>query len=292
MAQGCATVLLKNDFQNPKENRMKKYITILALLLAVVTGVYAQDATTTSDAPKFIPEKSKFSGAIMFGRGNYFTSGISLTGAAGTGGSWTVPGQAPVNNTVSTDGSDITNMVGGEARYFITSMIAVKLSGGAILRNTPAVDNLPGIIDSGSPNAAWIPDYQATAADNSSDININIGGEYHFATKYNRLSPWAGLTIPIYYGRRSAYDPTIDDNGNVADVGLRHTELFGIGVQAAAGVDYYLMEGFYIGFEFKPISFVQAKSTKIPAPGLEAREASNSTLSFFSQPFFKVGFRF
>jgi outer membrane protein W len=263
----------------------------VALLLAVVLGVNAQDASTSSDAPKYMPEAGDFSGAILFGRGAYFTGGLFAPGSPSSG-SWTVPGTAPSNNIIDGNSNDITNMVGGEARYFVTSMIAVKLSGGAILRNTPAVDNLPGIIDSNSPNAAWIPAYQATAAENSSDININIGGEYHFATKYDRLSPWAGLNLPIYYGRRSAYDPTIDDAGNVTDVGLRHTELVGFGVQAAAGVDYYLMEGFYIGFEFKPISFVAAKTTKLPAPGLEGRDAGNTTLSFFSQPFFKIGFRF
>jgi len=281
---------------------MKKYITTLALLLAVFVGVYAQDASTSSDAPKFIPEAGDFSGAILFGRGNYLN--VADAPPSPTSG-WTVPGTAPYNNVVDGNRNSISNMVGGEMRYFLTSTIALKLSGGAILRNTPQRANLPGIIDPNTPNAAWLPAYEAVAAQNTSDININLGGEYHFATKYDRLSPWAGLNIPFYYGRRTAYDPTIgeedvlDDSGNVTgtnivvtDVGLRHTEQIGIGVQAAAGVDYYLMEGFYIGFEFKPISFVYAKNSKLPAPGLESLQANNTTVSFFSQPFFKIGFRF
>jgi len=271
---------------------MKKYITILALLLAAFTGVYAQDATT-SDAPKYNPQAGDISGAILFGRGAYLEVAPA---PSSVNSSWSVPGTAPTIGTVDGNDNAITNMIGGEARYFVTSMIAVKLSGGAILRNTPSQENLPGFIDSSSPNAAWIPDYQAVERRNSSDININLGGEYHFATKYDRLSPWAGLNIPFYYGRRTAYDPTIAEDGNgdpyIVDIGLRHTEQIGIGVQAAAGVDYYLMEGFYIGFEFKPISFVYAKNTKLPAPGLETLQANNTTVSFFSQPFFKIGFRF
>lgn len=260
----------------------------MVVLLAAFVSVFAQDAAS-SDAPKFIPEAGDFSGAILFGRGNY----LNVADAPGSPtASWTVPGTAPYNNVVDGNSNSISNMVGGEMRYFLTSMIALKLSGGAIFRNTPQRANLPGLIDSSSPSAAWIPAYAAVAADNSSDININLGGEYHFATKYDRLSPWAGLTVPFYYGRRTAYNPTIADDGSVADVGLRHTEQIGIGVQAAAGVDYYLMEGFYIGFEFKPLSFVYAKNSKLPAPGLESLDANNTTVSFFSQPFFKIGFRF
>jgi outer membrane protein W len=289
---------------------MKKY-TILAWMLLVTLGcVYAQDATTTTttttttgsgDAADYAPAAGDISASIIFGRGNFLNGnlGSSVTPTAGSSqSSWTVPGYAPYNNTVDPNSNDITNIVGAEVRYFLMDNIALKLSGGAIIRNTPAQTNVPGFIDTDANNAAWIPAYAAVVADNKVDVNINLGGEYHFTSKYSRLYPWAGLTIPFYYARQSFYDPTIvdpsDDDGtiDVLDVGVRSAEIVGFGAQAVGGVDYYLMEGFYIGFEIKPISLVYAYSVKSPGPGLEAGKADNTTVSFFSQPFFKVGFRF
>jgi hypothetical protein len=130
---------------------------------------------------------------------------------------------------------------------------------------------------------------------------VNIGGEYHFATKYSRLFPYAGLTVPLYYAQRAIYNPTIDDGSTstaptgsprIVDVGVRSVAIKGFGVQAVAGVDYYLFEGMYFGIEIKPISYVYTYSNKIPGPGLESLKADTHTYSFFSQIFFKVGFRF
>lgn len=266
------------------------------MVFGVLGEVYAQESTQTASPPSFTPEQGDFSGAVLFGRGNFLNSGISVPSSANY--NWTVSGQAPYNNTVDPNFNDVNNIVGLEMRYFLKTNIALKLSGGAILRNTPDVGNIPGYIDGTSNSAAWIPAYQAVVADNQVDVNINLGGEYHFATKYNRMSPYAGLTIPFYYGRRSLYDPTINDALSpsdplyIVDVGVRHAELFGFGAQAVIGVDYYLMEGFYFGFESKPVSVVYAYNRKFPAPGLESLDAENTSFSFFSQTFLKIGFRF
>lgn len=78
----------------------------------------------------------------------------------------------------------------------------------------------------------------------------------------------------------------------IHDIGARHAEMIGFGAQLVSGVDYYLMEGLYFGFEIKPVSYVYAYSTKFPNPGLETLQADAHTLSFFSQTFLKVGYRF
>ena len=282
---------------------MKK-LSILAWMLAATLGVYAQDSgttTTTSSgdgAADYAPAAGDFSGALLFGRGNFLYSGLDVTSTANL--SWTVPGSAPYNNTVDANSNDVTNMVGAELRYFLMDNIALKLSGGAIIRNTPAQANVPGFIDSNTNSAAWIPAYAAVKADNRVESNVNLGAEYHFGSKYNRLFPYAGLTVPFYYSRQSFYDPTIiypdpSSSGqdiDVVDVGIRSTEIIGFGGQLVGGFDFYLFEGFYTGFEIKPVSVVYAYSTKSPGPGLPAGEAQNTTISFFTQPFIKLGFRF
>jgi outer membrane protein W len=285
---------------NPKElQTMRKYSLIAVLLLSFGFAV-AQDsgsaAASSSSSEDYAPTAGDISGAILFGRGNFLTTGLDV--APSPNNSWTVPGSAPYNNTVDVSDNEITNMVGVEVRYFLLDNIALKLSGGAILRNTPARTNIPGFVDSGTNSAAWIPAYASVVADNRADVNINLGGEYHFSSKYSRLFPYAGVTIPFYYGRRSNYNPTIADGTSpndplqITDIGVRHTEIVGFGGQVVGGVDYYLLEGLYFGFEIKPIGVVYAYSVKSPGPGLEVGEAENTTWSFFSQPFFKVGFRF
>jgi hypothetical protein len=317
---GLPAYLKRILFFNPKEKSMKRNIILTVLFSAMLGGLYAQDSLKKA-GPSFLPQKGDFSGAILFGRGNFLNSGLqvsqtpSLTAVAPTPGSpsglgvtyqynWYVGGTSPYNNTVQANDNNVTNIIGGELRYFLLDRLALKLSGGAIISNTPARGNVPGFIVTDKDGnvtttaAAWLPAYNAVVADSRSDININLGVEKHFAPKYSKLSPYAGLTVPFFYGRRSQYDPTINDAKNpsdplfIVDIGVRHAELVGFGLQSVAGLDYYLMEGFYFGFEMKPISYVYSYTTMRPGPGLPVQKAENHSVSFFAQTFLKIGFKF
>jgi hypothetical protein len=274
---------------------MKRFLTC-ALLLAAIGFGYAQDSSSQSGGEGFAPSAGDFTGAILFGRANYQTSGFYIPNSPGTNTSWTIYGSRPVLNTVGTT-NDVSNMIGGEARYFVTNRIAAKLSGGAIISNTPSFTNTVGVIDPDAPNSAWIPNYAAVEGRNEVDANINIGGEYQFSVQSPRLLPYVGINFPFYYGRRSAYDPTViysdsDPEPVFYDIGWRHSEMWGMGIQAVGGVDYYIAEGMYLGFEIKPISWVYSGVANYPAPGLESWRAETNTWGFFVQPFLKFGFRF
>lgn len=266
-------------------------------------GVYAQEASAQNgqEAAHYAPAAGDISGAILLGRGNFLDLNYwDVPAAAGIDPDWYISGTAPYVNVVNTNNNSISNIVGAEVRYFLLDNIALKLSGGAILRETPERINVPGgnntyIPGTGS-NATWIPSQDAVEEDRSLDANVNLGAEYHFSSKYSRLFPYVGATLPFYYARRSLFDPTIITHPNgtaeILDVGMRHTEVLGFGGQVVAGVDYYLMEGLYFGFEIKPVSYLYAYSNKVPGPGLETRLADSHTFSFFSQTFMKIGFRF
>lgn len=279
---------------------MKKYTILVAMLFGMLGGVYAQDSDNSS--ADYAPAAGDLSGAILFGRGNFLNGNLFVPPSATQTSyynNWTVPGTAPYNNTIGTENNSVNNIVGMELRYFLQNNIAIKLSGGAILYDTPARDNIPAVVvenPNGGPDVVWVPEQEAVVADNRADINVNLGGEYHFSSKYSRLFPYAGVTVPFYYARRSMFDPTIEVNDNdepvVTDLGTRHVEIIGFGAQAVAGVDYYLLEGLYFGFEVKPVSYVYAYSTKVAGPGLGGIQADNHSYSFFSQTFMKIGFRF
>ncbi|MBK9391349.1 MAG: hypothetical protein IPN68_14575 [Bacteroidetes bacterium] len=155
---------------------------------------------------------------------------------------------------------------------------------------------MPGYTSSSVPNASWIPYYNAVVQSKTVDAVLNIGADYLFPSKkFDRLFPYLGANIPLGYGRRSQFDPTIQDVGGipvVMEVSERHVEIIAFGLQSVAGFDYYLAEGLYTGFEFKPVSYVYSFSRKIPAAGLEVLEADTHTWSFMSQIYFKLGFRF
>ena len=185
-------------------------------------------------------------------------------------------------------------MVGAEGRYYVTNNFAISFTGGAILRNTPSQLAIPAVID-GNGNTL-IQAYNAVVADERIDANISVGGQWLFKTKNDRLFPYVGFALPFDYARKSLYDPsvTVDSNGNptIVDLGARHVDITAFGVQAVAGVDYYVAKDVFFGFDIKPVSYTYAYSVKTPGPGLLDLEADTNTVSFFAQFSFKLGFKF
>lgn len=286
------------------------------------------------------PKKGDITAAILFGRANVVNQGITLPKAAGTG-SWVVGNNTPQAGNISLENNLVTNMIGVEGRYFFADNISAKASGGVIITYTPGQPNIPGYISNG-PNATWLPAYASIPEQGRTDLNINIGGEYGFDSKLDRVYPWVELRVPFYYTRVSEYDPAILDdlrgggsvygylngggtaggvdeldgsfdgieqgstgdpnagyqNANsvsstvIYDLGVRTGEIFAVGVQLNAGVDYYLMEGLFMGLEIKPASWIYAYSASKPGPGLELQQSNTNTFAWLTQPVFKLGFKF
>ncbi|MEQ9656489.1 BT1926 family outer membrane beta-barrel protein, partial [Fulvivirga sp.] len=212
---------------------MKKYILCTLMLLGSVGFALAQDDDQTgsdqgSGDAGYAPAAGDLSGAILFGRGLFLDLSLDVPNSFPFGG--TVDGSSPTAYRIVSDMNSASNMVGGEARYFITNRIAVKLGGAAIFRNTPDQPNAP------APNAApgsvqTIPDYAAVDAENEAYMTINLGGEYHFSSKYERLFPYVGANFPFHYGRYTVFDPTVSGGTNpvITDYGQRSAELLGFG---------------------------------------------------------------
>ncbi|MGV8945402.1 MAG: BT1926 family outer membrane beta-barrel protein [Lutibacter sp.] len=238
--------------------------------------------------PRFAPKAGDFTAAMVFGRGAYLNGGLVVPSS----GTW-VSGAAPYANVVEANSNSIANMVGGEGRYYATNRFAISLSGGAILRNTPAQLSIPAVNDVNGVNI--IPAYGAVVADERIDANVSVGGQWLFNTKNDRLFPYVGFALPFSYSRQSLYDPTIlfdGQNVTIVDLGARHADITAFGAQVVAGVDYYIAKGLFAGFDIKPVSYIYAYGVKTPGPGLYSLESDTNTLSFFAQFSFKVGFKF
>ncbi|PHS52854.1 MAG: hypothetical protein COB01_06635 [Lutibacter sp.] len=278
---------------------MKKYLILCFILVVALGSVNAQDKDSKhvckddcNHEVTFAPQKGDFTAAMVFGRGAYINGGLIVPSSISS--SSTVSGAAPYINDVDANSNSITNMVGAEGRYFVKDNFAISFSGGAILRNSPAQLAIPAVIDGGGNTI--IQGYSAVVADERIDVNVSVGGQWLFTTKNNRLFPYVGFTLPFDYARRSLFDPTVTvaTNGDVTitDLGARHVDITAFGVQAVAGVDYYIAKDVFFGFDIKPVSYTYAFSMKSPGPGLIKLEADTNTVSFFAQFSFKLGFKF
>jgi hypothetical protein len=277
---------------------MKKYLILCFIMVFALTSANAQDKVsdhhhykgdTCKVEPRFAPKAGDFTAAMVFGRGAYLNGGLVVPSSYSS-----VSGSAPYANVVDANENSITNMVGAEGRYYATNRFAITFGGGAILRNTPAQLAIPAVTD--IDGNTIIPAYQAVVADERIDANVSVGGQWLFNTKNDRLFPYLGFALPFSYARQSLYDPTItvDGSGNVTitDLGARHADITAFGVQAVAGVDYYVAKDVFFGFDIKPVSYTYAYSVKTPGPGLYSLESDTNTLSFFAQFSFKLGFKF
>ena len=268
---------------------MKKYLILSFIFLIALTSANAQDKDSDkavkadaccSAATVFAPQKGDFTAAMIFGRGAYLNGGLVVPSS-----NYAVDGTAPLDNTVNSNSNSITNMVGAEGRYYIEDNFAISFSGGAILRNTPGQLAIAGV-----PNTS-VPAYSAVVANERIDVSASIGGQWLFKTKNERLFPYVGFALPFDYARQSKFQQ-LDTNLAIVDLGARHTEIIAFGVQAVAGVDYYIAKDVFFGFDIKPVSYSYAFSIKTPGPGLLTLESDTSTVSFFAQFSFKLGFKF
>ena len=259
---------------------MKKYIILCFIFVfALSSRVNAQDKDSKHNCEddasccvsKYAPQRGDFTAAMVFGRGAYLNGGLSVPQT-----NQVVPGNSPEANDVSANYNDATNMVGADFRYFTSSKFAITLTAGAILRNSPGYIGVPAVPS--------LPGVQSTVAKEQANLHFSLGGQWLLKTKNDRMFPYVGFALPFDYARRSEFNQLVDP-------GTRHVEIVSYGVQAVAGIDYYLAKDVFFGFDIRPISYAYSISTKSPGLGLGS-EADTDTVSFFAQYSLKVGFKF
>ncbi len=258
---------------------MKKIVLIILISLFSSELVISQDKKVDTN---YKPKKNSLTVSLLLGRGAYLDSGSGRN--IGTN---TVNGNAPFYRALDNNNNSLANMVGLEGKYFISSKMAVSLTGGVTYRNTPEQINIPGVVS--TDGDVLVPAYSAVIGEDDIDVHIAPGVQWYFELKRPRLLPYVGVSLPLDYSRSSVFDPTIDPDR--VNYGIRHVELFGVGVQGIAGLDYYLTNDLFIGFDVKPVTFNYLVNNKKPRPGALGRKAENYTFSFFSQYVFKIGFR-
>ncbi len=252
-----------------------------AILIMIISLLSSQVIIAQSDS-SYNPKKKSLTVSLLLGKGAYLD-----TGSARDLGVNTVDGAAPYYSTLDNNNNSLVNMVGLEGKYFITNKMAITFTGGVTYRNTPEQINIPGVVS--TDGQVLVPSYSAVIGEDDIDVHVAPGVQWYFQLKRPRLLPYMGVSLPFDYSRTSVFDPTVDPD--TINYGIRHVELFGLGVQGVAGLDYYLTNDLFIGFDVKPLTFNYLVNNKKPRAGTLGRKAENYTFSFFSQYIFKIGFR-
>lgn len=258
---------------------MKKNILIIVMLLYSIHS-FAQLTLNRDDRYT----KKDIVISLLLGRGQFASPVFAPASNLGS-----VSNPTPQTGVVNGNDNSLLNMIGVEARYFLSSRIAVKLSGAAIFNTTPARESLSGV-----PNA--IPEIEAVSAEERIDLNFIPGVEYHFPVKSKKLSPYSGLALPIIYGRHSVNNPniTVNDSSSLeGDVfGARKAAIFGLGSQLYSGVDYYFNNEIYLGAQINILGSTYTTVEKSSGNGFDISQTENVQINFLTQPVIKVGFKF
>ena len=227
--------------------------------------------------------------------------------------------------------NNLANMIGVQARYFITNRIDINFMGSYNVNLQPGKDYIEGTVfgmaRSNTTNAAMDPEagfydvgdifaQKAILASVQNSAIGQLGSNYYFTTPNERINPYIGLYGQVKWARINAYYPaytgqtvavpvldagnlTASENFQVIDVEDiatfrefgRAGQMLGFGGGIDFGVQYSIMPGLILGIEFSPVLY-QYTLMHLQITGQTPYYACNHNVSVFKYPQLKLGFRF
>ena len=213
------------------------------------------------------------------------------------------------------------------AKYFITDHININLSGAYIMNIQPSKNFIEGEtysldVDTNGANTdpsvtpahVGVDDIYASKAILGAVTNrlmVQLGSEYYFNTKNERIFPYVGIfgqfkmaRIESYYPYTGMYMPNdvttaapdypqYDPQNEEVDLWLanRGGQALGFGGGINFGIEYALMEGLFIGAEVAPVCY-QYTLLHLQIGGQDPYYATNHNLRAFAYPQLTIGVRF
>ncbi len=185
--------------------------------------------------------------------------------------------------------NSLLNMVGVQGRYFITSAIDVNLMFAMNIAATPKKDYIEGdesISDMAIPASRYIEGRLKTS------MMANVGSNWHFATKNDKLSLYAGVAFGGQFGKVETTRPYTGDNETVIYTpSSRAGRIWALSGSIVGGIEFIPTSGLVLGLEVAPAAY-QYSQMEVYPKGYETYAASHHNIKFFATPNFKIGFRF
>lgn len=279
---------------------LKRLITILSIVLFAVP-VLAQQKD--SDIP-YAPQKGNFQVNLLLGSSSFFRASDF------SGYSYLLPSDVQADGTIDDEGvsgdemryalnlgnlneNSVTNMIGLSFSCFVSDKLEITAMFGMNINLTPKKDYVEGDY---TISEMPIADTKYILGETSHLLNTEIGLNYRFKTRNERISPYIGAVGGFQMARIETSYPYTGEELEGEPIELyrndyRAGQEYAIRGGVVAGIEFAVYRGLTIGFEVCPAVY-QYSVIDIHPTGLTAFRADNHSIKILSQPRLRFGIRF
>jgi hypothetical protein len=292
---------------------MLKKLSTLLLLAMMSAPILAQTISSKKcDGVMFAPEKGQWQISVFMGGGNKFydegTSNYLLPTHTNTDGMIGLPNgntntSGDLNTYLNIDGlnnNSLTNILGFEAKYFLSDCWDINMQFSMDINLTPKKDFVEG--DFGVPDMI-IPAQKYINAQMTNNWYAAVGTNRYFKVSNPRIHPYLGASVGFQMARiettepytgDSEYDEDLDQEGMPSQIylaGSRAGQMFGVKAAGVAGIEYSVAPGLVLGFQCQPLAY-RYDVVQICPTGFDNYNASHHNIKIFDMPVLKLGIRF
>ena len=284
---------------------IKKLCTLL-LIAMMSAPVLAQTISSKKcDGVMFAPQKGQWQISMFLGGGNKYNANQDyklLPNFSNTSGSVGV-GQpngdlTGILNINGLNGNSLTNILGFEAKYFVSDCWDINMQFSMDINLTPGKDYVEG--DYSVPDLI-IPAQDYISARMTNNWFAAVGTNRYFKVSNPRIHPYLGASVGFQMARIETTEPytgkTYTNEGGIEVPeqvylsGTRAGQMFGIKTAGVAGIEYSVAPGLLLGFQFQPIAY-RYDVVQICPTGFDKYNASHHNIKIFDMPVLKLGIRF
>ena len=292
---------------------MLKKLSTLLLLAMMSAPLLAQTISSKKcDGVMFAPEKGQWQISVFMGGGNKFydegTSNYLLPTHTNTDGMIGLPNgntntSGDLNTYLNIDGlnnNSLTNILGFEAKYFLSDCWDINMQFSMDINLTPKKDFVEG--DFGVPDMI-IPAEKYINAQMTNNLYAAVGTNRYFKVSNPRIHPYLGASVGFQMARiettepytgDAEYDEDLEQEGLPSQLylaGSRAGQMFGVKAAGVAGIEYSVAPGLVLGFQCQPLAY-RYDVVQICPTGFDNYNASHHNIKIFDMPVLKLGIRF
>lgn len=309
---------------------IKKLCTILLSALVAVP-CWAQSPKGDKEGVVFAPRKGQWQVSLVLGGSNSFyneNTGSYLlpeynnvSGSIGlpNGGDGGILNSGSTSNEILANGNQsgnlndylliggfnnnsLVNIVGLQAKYFVSDCWDINFSLGMNISVTPKKDFIEGNYDIAD---MVIPSQKYVNAQTTNNWYVNIGTDRYFKTSNPRIHPYIGVTAGFQMARIETMEPYtgklyVSGDDDTADEAVDQQvylpagkvgQMFGIKGALVGGLEYSVARGLIIGLECQPLAY-RYDVVQIAPKGFDKYNLSHHNIKLMEMPVLKLGFRF
>ena len=292
---------------------MKKLCTLLLIAMMSAPLLAQTISSKKCDGVMFAPQKGQWQISVFLGGGNTFynerTDYMLPDNFTNTGGSVGLDyvngsnaSNGNLNQYLQIDGlnnNSLTNILGFEAKYFLSDCWDVNMQFSMDMNLTPKKDYVEG--ETTVPDMI-IPSQDYISARMTNNWFVSVGSNRYFKVSNPRIHPYLGASVGFQMARiqttepytgDSVYDEEIDESlpSQLYLAGSRAGQAFGVKAAGVAGIEYSIAPGLVLGFQCQPLAY-RYDVIQICPKGFDKYNASHHNIKILDMPVLKLGIRF